>query len=110
MLNSSNDVKTKFVNDLVKQVEKNRFAGINIDFEAIPESDRENVTNFMKELTTVFHKHDLLVTQDVPANDKAFDYSALAKVIDRMIVMMYDEHYGAGNQGRLLLINGFNTH
>ena len=32
LLNSSNDVKTKFINDLVKQVEKNRFAGINIDF------------------------------------------------------------------------------
>ena len=42
-------VKTKFINDLVKQVEKNRFAGINIDFEAVPESDRENLTNFMKE-------------------------------------------------------------
>ena len=53
----------------------------------------------MKELTTEFHEHDLLVTQDVPANDKAFDYSALAKIIDRMIVMMYDEHYGAGEQG-----------
>ncbi|WP_342379911.1 glycosyltransferase [Bacillus thuringiensis] len=99
LLNSSNDVKTKFINDLVKQVEKNQFAGINIDFEAVPESDRENLTNFMKELTTVFHKHDLLVTQDVPANDKAFDYSALAKIIDRMIVMMYDEHYGAGEPG-----------
>ena len=52
----------------------------------------------MKELTKEFHEHDLLVTQDVPANDKAFDYSALAKIIDRMIVMMYDEHYGAGNR------------
>lgn len=110
MLNSSNDVKTKFINDLVKQVEKNQFAGINIDFEAVPESDRENLTNFMKELTMVFHKHDLLVTQDVPANDKAFDYSALAKIIDRMIVMMYDEHYGAESQDQLLQINGFNTH
>ncbi|MED0978398.1 glycosyltransferase [Bacillus paramycoides] len=99
LLNSPDHVKTKFINDLVKQVEKNRFSGINIDFEAIPESDRENLTNFMKELTTVFHKHHLLVTQDVPANDKAFDYGALAKVIDRMIVMMYDEHYGAGVPG-----------
>ncbi|MDM5234899.1 glycosyltransferase [Bacillus cereus] len=99
LLNSPDHVKTKFINDLVKQVEKNQFSGINIDFEAIPESDRENLTNFMKELTTVFHKHHLLVTQDVPANDKAFDYGALAKVIDRMIVMMYDEHYGAGVPG-----------
>ncbi|MED1557200.1 glycosyltransferase [Bacillus paramycoides] len=99
LLNSPDHVKTKFINDLVKQVEKNRFSGINIDFEAIPESDRENLTNFMKELTTVFHKHHLLVTQDVPANDKALDYGALAKVIDRMIVMMYDEHYGAGVPG-----------
>ncbi|MED1408323.1 MULTISPECIES: glycosyltransferase [Bacillus] len=99
LLNSPGGVKTKFINDLVKQVEKNQFSGINIDFEAIPEGDRENLTNFMKELTTVFHKHHLLVTQDVPANDKAFDYGALAKVIDRMIVMMYDEHYGAGEPG-----------
>ncbi|MFJ8353230.1 glycosyltransferase [Bacillus paramycoides] len=99
LLNSPDHVKTKFINDLVKQVEKNRFSGINIDFEAIAESDRENLTNFMKDLTTVFHKHHLLVTQDVPANDKAFDYGALAKVIDRMIVMMYDEHYGAGVPG-----------
>ncbi|KIV64384.1 glycosyl transferase, group 2 family protein/polysaccharide deacetylase family protein [Bacillus mycoides] len=99
LLNSPDHVKTTFINNLVKQVEKNQFSGINIDFEAIPESDRENLTNFMKELTTVFHKHHLLVTQDVPANDKAFDYGTLAKVIDRMIVMMYDEHYGAGVPG-----------
>ncbi|MFS8354835.1 glycosyltransferase [Bacillus nitratireducens] len=99
LLSSPDHVKTTFINDLVKQVEKNQFSGINIDFEAIPESDRENLTNFMIELTTVFHKHHLLVTQDVPANDKAFDYGALAKVIDRMIVMMYDEHYGAGVPG-----------
>ncbi|PFH68069.1 glycosyl transferase family 2 [Bacillus cereus] len=99
LLSSPDHVKTTFINDLVKQVEKNQFSGINIDFEAIPESDRENLTNFMIKLTTVFHKHHLLVTQDVPANDKAFDYGALAKVIDRMIVMMYDEHYGAGVPG-----------
>ncbi|TKH52705.1 glycosyl transferase family 2, partial [Bacillus cereus] len=77
LLNSPNDVKTKFINNLVSEVKKSQFSGINIDFESVPESDKENLTNFMKELTTAFHKHDLLVTQDVPANDKAFDYSAL---------------------------------
>ena len=40
LLSSSNDVKTKFINDLVIQV-KNQFSGINIDFEAVPESDRK---------------------------------------------------------------------
>ncbi|MEY8346784.1 glycosyltransferase [Bacillus cereus] len=99
LLNAPDHVQTKFINDLVKRIEENQFAGINIDFESIPEGDRDKLTNFMKELTTVFHKHHLLVTQDVPANDKAFDYGALAKVIDRMIVMMYDEHYGAGKPG-----------
>ncbi|WP_144561251.1 glycosyltransferase [Bacillus mycoides] len=99
LLNAPDHVQTKFINDLVKRVEENQFAGINIDFESIPEGDRNKLTDFMKELTTVFHKHHLLVTQDVPANDKAFDYGALAKLIDRMIVMMYDEHYGAGTPG-----------
>ncbi|WP_028403174.1 glycosyltransferase [Ectobacillus panaciterrae] len=99
LLHAPANVQTKFINDLEKQIEANQFAGVNIDFESIPEEDRNELTNFMKELTTVFHQHHLLVTEDVPADDNTFDYGALAKEIDRMIVMMYDEHYEAGNPG-----------
>ncbi|MGG2066117.1 glycosyltransferase [Bacillus sp. S14(2024)] len=99
LLHAPANVQTKFINDLEKQIEANQFAGVNIDFESIPEEDRNELTNFMKELTTVFHQHHLLVTEDVPTDDNAFDYGVLAKEIDRMIVMMYDEHYEAGNPG-----------
>ncbi|SFI08392.1 MULTISPECIES: glycosyltransferase [unclassified Bacillus (in: firmicutes)] len=99
LLRAPANVQTKFINDLVKQIETNQFAGINIDFESIPEEDRNELTRFMKELTTVFHQHHLLVTQDVPAADNTFDYGALAKEIDRMIVMMYDEHHQTGSSG-----------
>ncbi|MFD3445555.1 glycosyltransferase [Microbacteriaceae bacterium 4G12] len=99
LLHAPANVQTKFINDLERHIEANQFAGINIDFESIPNEDRNELTNFMKELTTVFHQHHLLVTEDVPANDNTFDYGALAKEIDRMIVMMYDEHQEAGNPG-----------
>jgi peptidoglycan-N-acetylglucosamine deacetylase len=92
LLHSPSNIKTKFINDLVKQMELNQFAGINIDFEAIEEKDRNNLTAFVQELSTVFHQHHLLVTQDVPPDDNAFNYGALSKAVDRMIVMMYDEH------------------
>ncbi|UQD53732.1 glycosyl transferase family 2 [Bacillus methanolicus] len=99
LLQASANVQIKFINDLVKQIEANQFAGINIDFESIPEEDRNELTNFMKKLAAVFHRHHLLVTQDVPAADNTFDYRALSKEVDRMIVMMYDEHYQGGDPG-----------
>jgi len=99
LLHAPVDKQKQFIDDLEKQIEANQFAGINIDFESIPKKDREALTNFMQELVHVFHQHHLLVTQDVPADDRAFDYRALSKEVDRLMVMMYDEHYAGGEPG-----------
>jgi peptidoglycan-N-acetylglucosamine deacetylase len=92
LLHSPPNIKTKFIHDLLKQIELNQFAGVNIDFEAVEEKDRDKLTAFIQELSTVFHQHHLQVTQDVPPDDQAFNYKVLSKAVDRMIVMMYDEH------------------
>ncbi|MGG1291669.1 glycosyltransferase [Bacillus smithii] len=107
LLRAPANVQEKFIRNLVKQIEANHFAGINIDFESVPEKDRHELTKFMKKLAAVFHQHHLLVTEDVPADDQTFDYRALSKVVDRMIVMMYDEHYGAGDPGPIASNNWF---
>ncbi|UQD51451.1 glycosyl transferase family 2 [Bacillus methanolicus] len=99
LLNAPVNVQKKIINYLEKQIKTNQFAGINIDFESVPEKDRNKLTSFMKELAAVFHQHHLLVTEDVPADDNTFDYGALSKEVDRMIVMMYDEHYAGGDPG-----------
>ncbi|MBP0724398.1 glycosyltransferase [Bacillus sp. RG28] len=109
LLNSPIDTQMKFINNLEKSIKTNNFAGVNIDFEAIPEGDKEKLTQFMSLLSNVFHQNHLKVTQDVPSDDKAFDYKALSKSDDRVIVMMYDEHYSGGPAGPIASNNWFKT-
>jgi cellulose synthase/poly-beta-1,6-N-acetylglucosamine synthase-like glycosyltransferase/spore germination protein YaaH/peptidoglycan/xylan/chitin deacetylase (PgdA/CDA1 family) len=91
--------RAAFIQRLYNEAKTNGYTGFNIDFESIKPEDQDNVTAFMTELYNKFHANGLEVTQDVPADDEAFDYGALSKVTDRMIVMLYDEHYQTGKPG-----------
>jgi cellulose synthase/poly-beta-1,6-N-acetylglucosamine synthase-like glycosyltransferase/spore germination protein YaaH/peptidoglycan/xylan/chitin deacetylase (PgdA/CDA1 family) len=93
--------RSQLIQTLLLEAIKNGYAGINIDFEAVLPKDRHLLTTFMTELSAVFHKNGLKVTEDVPANDRAFDYPSLAKAVDQMIVMMYDEHFAGSTPGPL---------
>ncbi|QBP42468.1 glycosyltransferase [Paenisporosarcina antarctica] len=92
LLNSPK-AQLKLIKDLHKQIEQYGYHGINIDFENIKESDRDKLSNFMKELYSTFHASGLLVTIDVPPDNQAFDYNNLEKYSDRMILMLYDESF-----------------
>ncbi|MGM0875576.1 MAG: glycosyltransferase [Bacillota bacterium] len=92
LLNSPK-AQAKLIKNLHEQIKQHGYDGINIDFENINKSDRDLLTNFMKELYNTFHADGLLVTIDVPPNNPAFDYNHLEKYCDKMILMMYDENY-----------------
>lgn len=89
----------RFIEDMIFYVVSNNFDGINIDFEAIKPSDRDHFTQFMSKVYKAFHKVDLMVTLDVPPNDESYDYASLAKYADRVIVMLYDQHYSMSAPG-----------
>jgi cellulose synthase/poly-beta-1,6-N-acetylglucosamine synthase-like glycosyltransferase/peptidoglycan/xylan/chitin deacetylase (PgdA/CDA1 family) len=93
--------RAAFIQDLLADVKNSGYAGINVDFEAVRPDDRKRLTQFIKELASAFHREGLQVTQDVPANDRAFDYAALAKITDKLVVMLYDEHFVNGSPGPL---------
>lgn len=82
-------------------------AGINVDFEGIASEDQDALTAFVGQLAAKFHAGGLQVTEDVPADDDAFDYGALAKAADRLIVMMYDEHESGSEPGPIASENWF---
>jgi len=77
--------------------------GVNIDFEGVYGSQRDNLTAFMQELADLFHteipsSHVSLCT---PAVDwrGAFDYRALARAADALFIMAYDYHWSGGDPG-----------
>ncbi|CAM2787562.1 DUF2062 domain-containing protein [Paenibacillus sediminis] len=105
---SSKAMQNKVINELYQSIISHGYSGINIDFEGVNPADKNNLTLFMSALYKQFHSHGLRVTEDVPASDPAFDYGALSNYVDRVIVMLYDEHYASGKPGPIASDQWFN--
>jgi cellulose synthase/poly-beta-1,6-N-acetylglucosamine synthase-like glycosyltransferase/spore germination protein YaaH/peptidoglycan/xylan/chitin deacetylase (PgdA/CDA1 family)/uncharacterized protein (DUF2062 family) len=88
-----------FIKNLLAYVRTNDFDGINIDFEEINENDKANLTQFMDKVSEQFHQHGLMVTMDVPPKNNSYNYASLATDVDRMIVMLYDQHNSMSKPG-----------
>ncbi len=107
-----NTVATDVQRDAIAQrladlVTQNKYDGINIDFEAVNASDAPLITDLMARISAKFKPLNKLVTQaviarssDVPSTwGGAYDYAALAKYDDYMLVMAYDFHSAGGSAG-----------
>jgi spore germination protein YaaH len=84
------------------------FDGINLDFEGVPPSDRQAYTSFVGQLADLLHRYGYYLTLSVPAETQdepgnswtgAYDYKALGKEADLVMVMAYDQHYAGGSAG-----------
>ena len=111
--NSAN--RERAVEQILDLVVSRSYDGINIDFENIPPEDRTNLTLFMKLLYEKLHPLGKIVTIDVPAKTQptysgwsgAYDYSALAKYCDLVIIMIYDYHWSGGKPGPISPLDWF---
>lgn len=68
------------------------FAGINIDYENVPEDRQADLVSYMRELYTVFHPLGLIVSQDIPIDDDSYDALSLSASVDFLVLMAYDEN------------------
>ena len=80
------------VDQLTAWVVAQQWQGINIDFEQVPAADRDKLTLFMQDLHDAFAPEGLLVTQDIPLADPAYDLPRLALASDALLPMLYDQH------------------
>ncbi len=89
------------VENLLKMAERYKLDGINLDFENINLEDRDRLTSFVTEAAGAFRRKGLVVSMDVtfpsgsPNWSLCYDRQALAKAVDYLALMAYDE-YGAG--------------
>ena len=95
-----NPSKSKaLINHIVNLCQKNKFIGINIDFEELTENNDEYLITFMKELSTAMHSKGLLVTEDVEPFNEDYNYKELAKYVDYLVLMAYDEYSMSSDPG-----------
>lgn len=87
------------INSLIYQCIKNDFVGINIDFEELTENNDEYLVAFVRQLSEAMHNNGLLVTEDVEPFNEDYNYKKLAKYVDYLVLMAYDEYSQSSDPG-----------
>jgi len=96
---SDSSARGNAIDNLEIYLKKYKLNGVNIDFELVPPEDKDNLTIFMQELSARLAPQGYTVSIDVfpktAENDDvsiAYDYAKLAKCVDKIVIMTYDNH------------------
>lgn len=102
------DAQANLINNLISMLERSNTDGVNLDLENMFPEDRALFTAFVTRLSNALRARGKLVTISVPAMTKdepeaqwkgAFDYRAIGRVVDRVVLMTYEEHWPASDPG-----------
>ncbi len=91
--------RATLIDQVTQFLQKNHYAGINVDFEELDENSDEYFIAFMRELYTKLHPLDFLVTQDVSPFNEDYNLKELSKYNDFIFLMAYDQHSTDGVAG-----------
>lgn len=97
----------RFIRELLRIVEERGYDGVNLDLEGVPPGDRDAYTRLVCELAERLHAAGRELSIDVPAKTSdegsdwsaAYDYAALAKCADQVVIMAYDYHWSGSEPG-----------
>ncbi len=99
-------VRARHIDAIVNETLTYNYDGIDIDYEFLPASLREEYSAFIVELAENLHAQGKLLTIAVHAKDCDYcglgsyqDWETLGKVVDRLRIMTYDYHWRGGGPG-----------
>jgi len=90
--------RASVIQTLAGYVKTYGLSGINVDFENVSPEDRLSLTAFISELGTSLRAAGAVLSIDVSPDlgtdwTEAFDYEALGRYTDYIVLMGYDEHW-----------------
>ena len=104
---SDPEARKRALDQIVKRVEEQGWSGVNLDFENVSPQDRELYSAFVEELSRRL-RPQRMVTVAVPLRKRswenqswarAYDYRALGRVSDFLVIMGYDQHWAGAPPG-----------
>lgn len=93
--------REKLIKDIVEIYKDYGFQGINIDFENVHLKTKDLFTQFVRELYPIFKEEGMKVSLDITGLSTSenwsmfYDRERLAKTVDYMILMAYDQHWAS---------------
>lgn len=99
-------VRARHVQNIVDEVLARGYDGIDIDYEGLDASLRDEFSAFMRDLGAALRQHDKLLTVAVHAKDSDYgglggfqDWVELGKHVDQLRIMTYDYHWRGSGPG-----------
>ncbi|HEY8498489.1 MAG TPA: glycosyl hydrolase family 18 protein [Limnochordales bacterium] len=95
-------VQARAVDQIARLVTEGGYGGVQIDLENVDPAQRQQLTQFLQRLAERIRPTGATLSIAVPAKtwddpnngwSGAFDYRAIAAVVDQVVVMTYDEHW-----------------
>jgi len=98
-LDPSYPVRDRLIDEII--VASLPYDGVQIDFEAIPVRDRENFVDFLRLLKNGLGQKTLSVALPARLTESGdvLGYSRIGSIVDRVVVMAYDEHWSTSAAG-----------
>ena len=98
---NNTELREKVINQILVYAGLYNLDGINIDFENINIKDRDMLTQFIRELAPIMKEQGLVLSMDITVKSLSenwslcYDRQELAKAVDYLALMAYDEHWGS---------------
>ncbi len=89
----------QLLDQIVTFVAVNKFQGVTIDFEEMPQSAHKDLEDFLSRLSAAFAPHDWIIAQAAPFDDDDWPYHTYADIVDYTILMAFDETDDHGAPG-----------
>lgn len=102
-------VRHKLINQIVKASQP--YDGVQIDFEYVSKEDAQHFYTFLHDLYRRIPKK--IISVAVPARIKTlkndvYDYKKIVTLVDRMMIMAYDEHWSTSSPGAVASVDWCN--
>lgn len=103
---TSPERRARHIQNIVDEVLTYNYDGIDIDYEMLDSSLRDEYSAFIVELAAALHEHGKLLTIAVHAKTSDYgglggfqDWVVLGQAVDRLRIMTYDYHWRGGGPG-----------
>ena len=89
----SDESRERFRQEIGAFLASDNYKGLTLDLEVISKDSQPGYRALVAELASDLHQRNQKLYICVPAGDPEFDYADLAKLVDGLILMNYDQHY-----------------
>jgi len=93
------DARSRFRQEIAAFLATDKYHGLMVDFEEFPREGQPGFNALLNELSGDLHAKGLKLYVSVQPHNEDFNYAAISKAADGIVVMDYDEHFPGGTPG-----------